>query len=95
MLATLWRTVWTNSSVQTVTDSWLTGKSHMSWCALPRSNDDFARFVEGECPLAGCGYSDARGDQCDKCGKLINAVDLIKPRSVHDCDWLTQTNTDL
>ena len=38
------------------------------------------RFVEGSCPLAGCGYEDARGDQCDKCGKLMNAVDLIKPR---------------
>ena len=36
------------------------------------------RFVEGVCPL--CGYDDARGDQCDKCGKLINAVELIKPR---------------
>ena len=38
------------------------------------------RFVEGVCPFAGCGYEDARGDQCDKCGKLINAVELIKPR---------------
>jgi len=38
------------------------------------------RFVEGECPLPGCHYEDARGDQCDKCGKLINAVELIKPR---------------
>jgi methionyl-tRNA synthetase len=36
------------------------------------------RFVEGECPL--CSYEDARGDQCDKCGKLINASELIKPR---------------
>ena len=42
------------------------------------------RFVEGICPL--CGYEDARGDQCDKCGKLINATELkvsifyIKPR---------------
>ncbi|KAJ2484087.1 methionine--tRNA ligase mes1 [Coemansia sp. RSA 2320] len=36
------------------------------------------RFVEGICPL--CGYDDARGDQCDKCGSLINAVDLIEPR---------------
>lgn len=36
------------------------------------------RFVEGICPL--CGYEDARGDQCDACGKLINAVELIKPR---------------
>lgn len=32
------------------------------------------RFVEGECPH--CQYDDARGDQCDKCGKLINATDL-------------------
>lgn len=36
------------------------------------------RFVEGTCPL--CGYEDARGDQCDKCGKLINAVELKAPR---------------
>lgn len=36
------------------------------------------RFVEGECPL--CGYADARGDQCDKCGKLLDPLDLIKPR---------------
>jgi len=36
------------------------------------------RFVEGECPL--CGYNDARGDQCDKCGKLLDPLDLIKPR---------------
>lgn len=36
------------------------------------------RFVEGVCPL--CSFEDARGDQCDKCGKLINAVELVKPR---------------
>ncbi|CAB3378031.1 Hypothetical predicted protein [Cloeon dipterum] len=36
------------------------------------------RFVEGECPL--CGYEDARGDQCDKCGKLVNATELKNPR---------------
>lgn len=36
------------------------------------------RFVEGTCPM--CGYHDARGDQCDGCGKLINAVELIQPR---------------
>lgn len=38
------------------------------------------RFVEGTCPHIGCGYEDARGDQCDGCGKLINAVELIRPR---------------
>jgi len=36
------------------------------------------RFVEGQCPL--CGFDDARGDQCDACGKLINAVELKSPR---------------
>ncbi|KAJ3100770.1 putative methionine--tRNA ligase, cytoplasmic protein rar1 [Phlyctochytrium planicorne] len=36
------------------------------------------RFVEGVCPL--CSYEDARGDQCDNCGKLLNATELIKPR---------------
>ncbi|XP_069509690.1 methionine--tRNA ligase, cytoplasmic isoform X2 [Ambystoma mexicanum] len=35
------------------------------------------RFVEGTCPF--CNYEEARGDQCDKCGKLINAVELKKP----------------
>ena len=36
------------------------------------------RFVEGVCPL--CNFDDARGDQCDKCGKLINAVELKNPK---------------
>nr|CAB3263652.1 methionine--tRNA ligase, cytoplasmic [Phallusia mammillata] len=43
------------------------------------------RFVEGVCPL--CNYNDARGDQCDKCGKLINAVELKQPR----CKMCTET----
>ncbi|XP_068671527.1 methionine--tRNA ligase, cytoplasmic-like isoform X2 [Montipora foliosa] len=36
------------------------------------------RFVEGTCPF--CNYEDARGDQCDSCGKLINAIELKNPR---------------
>uniref|UniRef100_A0A672FC02 Methionine--tRNA ligase, cytoplasmic n=1 Tax=Salarias fasciatus TaxID=181472 RepID=A0A672FC02_SALFA len=36
------------------------------------------RFVEGVCPH--CRYPEARGDQCDKCGRLINAVDLREPQ---------------
>lgn len=35
------------------------------------------RYVEGECPR--CHYDDARGDQCDKCGHLLDPFDLIKP----------------
>jgi len=38
------------------------------------------RFVEGICPHPGCGFEDARGDQCDGCQKLINATELINPR---------------
>ncbi|XP_034242379.1 methionine--tRNA ligase, cytoplasmic [Thrips palmi] len=36
------------------------------------------RFVEGTCPK--CAFDDARGDQCDSCGALMNATELIKPR---------------
>ncbi|HEC21827.1 MAG TPA: methionine--tRNA ligase [Chloroflexi bacterium] len=37
------------------------------------------RMVEGTCYL--CGYEQARGDQCDNCGHLLDAVKLINPRS--------------
>ncbi len=40
------------------------------------------RFVEGICPH--CKFEKARGDQCDKCGKLLDQKDLIKPISVID-----------
>ena len=36
------------------------------------------RYVEGTCPH--CGYEDARGDQCDQCGKLLEPEQLKKPR---------------
>lgn len=36
------------------------------------------RLVYGECYL--CHFPDAKGDQCDGCGKLLNANELIKPR---------------
>jgi len=37
------------------------------------------RYVEGTCPH--CGYVDARGDQCDNCGKTLDPTDLVDPRS--------------
>ncbi|GMQ99136.1 MAG: methionine--tRNA ligase [Acidimicrobiia bacterium] len=37
------------------------------------------RYVEGTCPH--CGYTEARGDQCDNCGKTLDPTDLIDPRS--------------
>lgn len=37
------------------------------------------RFVEGTCPH--CGYGEARGDQCENCGRTLDPIDLIDPRS--------------
>lgn len=36
------------------------------------------RYVEGTCPY--CGNPGARGDQCDKCGRTLDAVQLLEPR---------------
>ncbi len=44
-------------------------------------NDDLFlpdRFVEGTCP--NCKDEGARGDQCDKCQKILTPLELIKPR---------------
>ncbi|KAE8811968.1 methionyl-tRNA synthetase [Hordeum vulgare] len=38
------------------------------------------KFVVGSCPVEGCGNDTARGDQCDKCGRLLNSTELIDPR---------------
>lgn len=40
------------------------------------------RYVEGTCYY--CGYTGARGDQCDSCGNLLEANQLIDPRSKID-----------
>ncbi|RSK39671.1 methionine--tRNA ligase [Mangrovimonas spongiae] len=37
------------------------------------------RFVIGTCPK--CGFEEAYGDQCEKCGTSHNATDLINPKS--------------
>ena len=37
------------------------------------------RYVEGVCPH--CEYSEARGDQCDKCSKTLDPEELINPIS--------------
>ncbi len=36
------------------------------------------RYVEGTCPH--CHFTGARGDQCDQCGKPLNAAELVDPR---------------
>ena len=47
------------------------------------------RFIEGECSI--CGYSDARGDQCDKCGNLL---DPLEPESAPATDTSQQSEQD-
>ncbi len=37
------------------------------------------RYVTGTCPK--CGFTEARGDECQKCGASYEATDLINPRS--------------
>jgi methionyl-tRNA synthetase len=37
------------------------------------------RYVEGTCYI--CGYTNARSDQCDNCGNLLDPTQLIDPRS--------------
>jgi methionyl-tRNA synthetase len=38
------------------------------------------RFVEGKCPYCGC--ERARGDQCDRCGRLLETTALVEPYCV-------------
>jgi len=40
------------------------------------------RYVEGTCYI--CGQDGARGDQCEYCGSLLDATQLIEPRSKTD-----------
>jgi methionyl-tRNA synthetase len=42
------------------------------------------RYVEGTCYI--CKYENARGDQCDNCGNLMDATKLINPRSRNNPD---------
>ncbi len=37
------------------------------------------RYIEGTCYI--CGFESARGDQCDNCGSLLEANELINPRT--------------
>lgn len=38
------------------------------------------RYIEGTCPH--CKFEEARGDQCDNCGRILDPKDLIDPRCI-------------
>lgn len=60
-------------------NGYLYAASEMQWYApsLGRFLPD--RYVEGTCYI--CGYTNARSDQCDQCGSLLDPAKLIEPRS--------------
>ena len=37
------------------------------------------RYIEGSCPY--CEYLEARGDQCENCGRTLDPQELVNPRS--------------
>ncbi len=37
------------------------------------------RYIQGTCPK--CGYEEAYGDQCEKCGSTLSPTELINPKS--------------
>ncbi len=38
------------------------------------------RYIKGTCPT--CGYDEAYGDQCEKCGSTLSPSELINPKSM-------------
>ena len=56
--------------------------SEMQWYASSLGRFLPDRYVEGTCYI--CGYENARSDQCDRCGNLLEPGKLINPRSKID-----------
>ena len=54
----------------------------LQWYSPAQSRFLPDRYIEGTCYI--CGYTNARGDQCDQCGSLLDATLLIEPRSKID-----------
>lgn len=49
------------------------------------------RYIKGTCPK--CGYADAYGDQCEKCGADLSPLELINPLSTLSGDKPTLKKT--
>jgi methionyl-tRNA synthetase len=61
---------------------WLIEQTTLGAFSASTGNTLPDRYIEGTCPI--CGYTQARGDQCDNCGNQLDPVDLIEPRSIID-----------
>ncbi|RPG59860.1 MAG: methionine--tRNA ligase [Flavobacteriales bacterium TMED191] len=49
------------------------------------------RYIKGTCPI--CGYEDAYGDQCEKCGASLEPSELKNPQSALSGGKLTKKET--
>jgi len=67
----LFRTLYDKGYI--VEESMLVAFSRSTGTTLPD------RYIEGTCPH--CGFPEARGDQCDNCGRQLDPVELKDPRS--------------
>lgn len=63
-------------------NGYLYTQSEQQWFSPTQNRFLPDRYVEGTCYL--CGYEGARGDQCDGCGSLLDATQLLNPRSKID-----------
>ncbi len=54
----------------------------MQWYAPSQERFLPDRYVEGTCYI--CGFPNARSDQCDNCGNLLDPAKLVEPRSKID-----------
>lgn len=63
-------------------NGYLYNATEKQWFAPSQNKFLPDRYVEGTCYL--CGYTNARSDQCDKCGSLLDPTQLIDPRSKID-----------
>ena len=63
-------------------NGYLHAKTQKQWYSTSQERFLPDRYVEGTCYI--CGYENARGDQCDQCGNLLEANELIDPRSKMD-----------
>ena len=63
-------------------NGYLYTESQMQWYSPNQNRFLPDRYVEGTCYI--CGYENARSDQCDKCGNLLEADRLINPKSKID-----------
>jgi methionyl-tRNA synthetase len=59
-------------------NNYLYSERQKQWYAPSKGRFLPDRYVEGTCYI--CGYPNARGDQCDGCGSLLDATQIIDPR---------------